>query len=218
MNYYNYFTEIEETFVRRRGKHLFLSPLDWALIEAWQERGVPLHIVIRSIESVFDVYDQQPPGTRAIKSLFYCRDEIEAQYAEWIRSQAGKDDGNDAVPGFSLETVRAHIADVTQTLRQNTAAEIREDIERAIARLEELAVVETTDFEMVDGTLGDIERLLERSLIANWDAERLAAINKEVASQLRVYKRERDADRRRLPTLCSYAVYSMRSSQTRLWS
>ena len=28
-NYYNYFTEIEETFVRRRGKHLLLSPIDW---------------------------------------------------------------------------------------------------------------------------------------------------------------------------------------------
>ena len=194
MNYYNYFTEIEETFVRRRGKHLFLSPLDWALIEAWQERGVPLHIVIRSIESVFDVYDQQPPGTRTIKSLFYCRDEIEAQHAEWIRSQAGKDDGNDAVTGFSLETVRAHIVDVTQTLRKNTAAEIREDIERAIARLEELAAVETTDFETVDGTLGDIERLLERSLTANWNPERLQAIKKEVTSQLREYKREMDAE------------------------
>ena len=62
MNYYNYFTEIEDTFIRRRGKNLFLSPLDWALIEVWQDRGIPLHIVIRSIESVFDVFDRQPPG------------------------------------------------------------------------------------------------------------------------------------------------------------
>jgi hypothetical protein len=53
MNYYNYFTEIEDTFVRRRGKHLLLSPIDWAMIEGWQERGVPLHIVLRGIESVF---------------------------------------------------------------------------------------------------------------------------------------------------------------------
>src|SRR3954469_11395493 len=113
MNYFNYFTEIEDTFVRRRGKHLFLSPLDWALIEAWQERGVPLHIVIRSIESVFDVYDQQPPGTRTIKSLFYCREEIESQHAEWLRSRAGSDDGEEtASSGFSIETVRSHIADV----------------------------------------------------------------------------------------------------------
>src|SRR5436189_3489481 len=92
LNYFNYFAEIEETFVRRRGKHLFLSPLDWALIEAWQERGVPLHIVIRSIESVFDVFDEQPAGTRTIKSLFYCREEIESQHAEWLRSRAGASD------------------------------------------------------------------------------------------------------------------------------
>jgi hypothetical protein len=90
LNYFNYFTEIEDTFVRRRGKHLFLSPLDWAMMESWQERGVPLHIVIRAIESVFDVFDKQPPGTRAIKSLFYCREEIEVQYAEWVTSQTGK--------------------------------------------------------------------------------------------------------------------------------
>src|SRR4051812_29211234 len=58
LNYFNYFTEIEDTFIRRRNKHLFLSPLDWALIEGWQERGIPLHIVIRSVESVFDVFDK----------------------------------------------------------------------------------------------------------------------------------------------------------------
>jgi len=113
LNYFNYYTEIEETFVRRRGKNLFLSPLDWALMEVWQERGIPLHIVIRSIESVFDVFDKQPPGTRTIKSLFYCRDEIEAQYTEWLAAQAGKgsENGDDNKPvAFSNETVREHIS------------------------------------------------------------------------------------------------------------
>ena len=42
MNYFNYFSEIEELFIRRRGRNLLLSPLDWALIESWQEREVPL--------------------------------------------------------------------------------------------------------------------------------------------------------------------------------
>jgi len=34
LNYFNYFTEIEDAFVRRRAKHLLLSPMDWALIES----------------------------------------------------------------------------------------------------------------------------------------------------------------------------------------
>ena len=90
MNYYNYFTEIEETFIRRRGRNLLLSPLDWALIENWQEREVPLHIILRGIETVFDGIDKQPARRRSVKSLFYCKEEIEAQYAEWLEMQTGK--------------------------------------------------------------------------------------------------------------------------------
>ena len=41
-NYFNYFTEIEEHFQRRRGTILLLSTLDWALIETWKEAGIPL--------------------------------------------------------------------------------------------------------------------------------------------------------------------------------
>ena len=199
MNYFNYFTEIEETFVRRRGKHLFLSPLDWALIEAWQERGVPLHIVIRSIESVFDVFDEQPPGTRTIKSLFYCREEIESQHAEWLRSRAGAGDdaqvaSGESAAGLSPERVRGHIDASIAALKANKAAGLREGLDRAVARLEELAAIKTSDFETIDKTLGDIERLLERAMLANWDSEHLKALKKEVAGQLRAYKAEMDAD------------------------
>lgn len=196
MNYYNYFTEIEETFVRRRGKHLLLSPLDWALIETWQERGVPLHIVIRSIESVFDVFDEQPPGTRTIKSLFYCRDEIEASYAEWVRSQAGKESSEFGVSGsgFSAEAVKKHIADAIAVLKENQTVGLREDLDRAVVRLEGLAAVETSDFETIDKTLGDVEKLLERAMLANWDPEHLKVLKKEITDQLRAYKAEMDAD------------------------
>ena len=86
MNYYNYFSEIEETFIRRRGRNLLLSPLDWALIETWQERGIPLRIVLRGIEKVFDGVDKQTAQKRTVKSLIYCREEIEAQYAEWLET------------------------------------------------------------------------------------------------------------------------------------
>ena len=41
-NYFNYFTEIEEQFLRRRGGGLLLTTLDWALIETWKDAGIPL--------------------------------------------------------------------------------------------------------------------------------------------------------------------------------
>jgi len=50
LNYFNYFTEIEEHFQRRRGSLLLLSTLDWALIETWREVGIPLEVVLRGID------------------------------------------------------------------------------------------------------------------------------------------------------------------------
>ncbi len=196
MNYYNYFTEIEEAFVRRRGKNLFLSPLDWALIEAWQDRGIPLHIVIRSIESVFDVFDKQPVGTRTIKSLLYCREEIEAQYTEWVASHAGRSDGDEGQSDsqYSTETIKEHIAGSIVKLGTVETDALSEDVGRAIARLRELYDALTDDLETVDGTLGDIEKMLDRGMMANWDRVHLKALEKEVAGQLRAYKSEMDAE------------------------
>ena len=192
MNYFNYFTEIEDTFIRRRGRHLSLSSLDWAMMETWQERGIPLHIVIRSIEAVFDVYDTKPKHTRAIKGLMFCVDEIEAQYSEWLRSQAGKSTGTDPETenAYSPEAISAHIASAIESLKANTTAGLTEDIARAVARLEELVANLTGDAETVDSTLGDIEKLLDRAMLKNWESVHLKSVEKEVAGQLRGYKAE----------------------------
>jgi hypothetical protein len=88
LNYFNYFTEIEDAFVRRRGKHLLLSPMDWALIESWKGMGVPLHVALRGIEQAFDSFESRP-RRRSVKSLLYCQEEVEAQFAEWRESQTG---------------------------------------------------------------------------------------------------------------------------------
>ena len=196
MNYFNYFTEIEDTFIRRRARNLFLSPLDWALIETWQERGIPLHIVIRSVESVFDVFDKQPPGTRTIKSLFYCREEIEVQYTEWQTSQTGKSSETAATADamFSTDAIRQQIGDAISTLNAIDLQNLREDIARAVVRLEELDTDLTDNFESVDKTLGDIEKLLDRSLQSNWEKPHLKILEKEIADQLKAYKTSMEPD------------------------
>jgi len=193
MNYYNYFTEIEDTFVRRRGKHLFLSPLDWALIDGWKERGIPLHIVIRAVEGVFDVFDRQPAGTRTIKSLFYCREEIESQYLEWLNSRVGATDGEETTQ-FPRDQIKQHIDDAVNKLRNVEQPAIAEDLSRAVARLEELRSNLTGNTESIDGTLGDIEKVLDRALLTNWDKPALKRIEKEIASELRPYKTEMEPD------------------------
>src|SRR5688572_30541215 len=94
LNYFDYFTEIEDAFVRRRGKHLLLSSMDWALIESWKEMEVPLHVALRGIEKAFDSWESKP-RKRSIKSLLYCQEEVEAQFAEWRESRVGASDRPD---------------------------------------------------------------------------------------------------------------------------
>jgi hypothetical protein len=195
VNYFNYFTEIEDTFIRRRGKNLFLSPIDWAMIESWQERQIPLHVVIRSIESVFDVYDQHPQQTRSIKTLLYCREEIEAQYAEWTRSQVGKSsDTGEQDNGPELDAIKEHIDKSIEALDAIKIEPLREDVERAIVRLRELGDNLAASPEAVEGMLADIEKVLDRSMLTNWDPQHLKVLEKEVASQLKAYKSEMEPE------------------------
>ena len=208
MNYYNYFTEIEETFIRRRGKNLMLSPLDWALIESWQEREVPLHIVLRGIERVFDTIDKQPNRKRSVKSLFYCKEEIEAQFAEWLETQVGKEvtSSKSQVPGsenetnsekselFSRETIEAHLervsADLEQAAGRAANGELRETFERVLGRLAELSETFETA-EKLEESLEKLDALIDESLLKQAETAHLqAATEKNLAS----YRNKMDAE------------------------
>ncbi|HVF29462.1 MAG TPA: hypothetical protein VNA22_00770 [Pyrinomonadaceae bacterium] len=195
LNYYNYFSEIEETFVRRRGKHLLLSPIDWAMIEGWRDRGIPLHIVIRAIEGVFDGFDKNP-GPRTIKGLLYCKEEVEAQFLEWSSMQTGKgkDGSNEGSIEFSPERIVEHIDSVIAELDRSQNPDLRDDIDRAIARLKQLAIDHSNDLEQADHALSDVENLLEHALLTKIDKARVESIEKEVASQLRPYKQQMEPD------------------------
>jgi hypothetical protein len=189
LNYYNYFTEIEDTFVRRRGKHLLLSPIDWAMIEGWRDRGIPLHVVIRAIENVFDGFDKNP-GPRSIKGLLYCKEEVEAQFLEWSGMQAGKsaNGSNEGSIEFSPERIAEHIDSVIAQLEKSENPEMKEDIERAVSRLRQLVIDHSNNIEAADQALSDIENFLEHALLTNLDKVRLAEVEKDIAGQLRPFK------------------------------
>ncbi len=209
LNYYNYFTEIEETFIRRRGKNLLLSPLDWALIESWQEREVPLHIVLRGIERVFDTIDKQPNRKRSVKSLLYCKEEIEAQFAEWLESQVGagsrqtadgtqQSENNGANSGkselFSREAITAHLenvsADLTETLPELPDGDLRETLERVLNRLAEVGG-NYESAEKLEETLEKLDALIDESLLKTSD---IAPFKAETEKSLASYRGKMDAE------------------------
>ncbi len=88
-NYFNYFTEIEEHFQRRRGSLLILSTLDWALIETWKDAGIPLEAVLRGIDATFEAHDRKPSRTRKINGLGFCTQEVLAAAEQMAEASTG---------------------------------------------------------------------------------------------------------------------------------
>lgn len=166
------------------------------MIEGWQERGIPLHVVIRAIESVFDTFDKKPAQPRAIKSLFYCREEVESQFLEWSASQAGKSSSSEDDDGdkMSKNDIEGFIDKAVDNLRSSTDANLREDFDRAVSRLIALRSNLADDMGLVEQTLFDIEKFLDRALLANVHPEHLKGVKKDITAQLKSYKSGMEAD------------------------
>src|ERR1700731_1536788 len=113
-NYFNYFTEIENYFWKKRGAHLLVSPLDWAIMETWQRAGVPLDAVLKGIDHAFESYHRSRRGAgKALKSLAYCTDAVLEAAEEQLEAAAGsvpKNGSAAAKEAFPRDELRIYIA------------------------------------------------------------------------------------------------------------
>jgi hypothetical protein len=117
-NYFNYFTEIEEQFQRRRGGILLLSTLDWALIETWKDAGIPLDAVLRGIDAAFDRYDQRPSKTKKVNSLAYCAQEVLAAAEDMKEAAVGVAREPEPESGFEKAQVLAFLRRCEKELQE----------------------------------------------------------------------------------------------------
>jgi len=108
-NYYNYFTEIEEHFQRRRGGILMLSTLDWALIETWKDADIPLEAVLRGIDATFEHYEQRPSKTRKLNGLGFCAQEVLAAAEAMKEAAIGTARASKPDSGFDPTEVAAFL-------------------------------------------------------------------------------------------------------------
>src|SRR5882724_309832 len=210
LNHFNYFTEVEDEFVRRRGSHLLVSPMDWAVIQTWKDTGVPLHIVLRGINRSFDAYDKRPSKFRKINSLLYCLPEVEACNQEFRESQIGAHEPeaqpqiseNDETPKdqFSKPIVLEYLAQKQDNLNSALArateggnTTLAEAIERSIARLtgviQEIENAVRLNVESVERDVTAIEDLLLQELQHSLSKERKEALEEEGKTQLKAYKK-----------------------------
>src|SRR5437868_6803048 len=107
-NYFNYFTEIEEHFQRARGTGLFLlSPLDWALIESWNNAGVPLEAVLRGIDESFVKWRARKVKTQMVNSIAFCAQAVLSEAQQMAGLTQPKKDAP-AAP-FPLDDLRSYL-------------------------------------------------------------------------------------------------------------
>jgi hypothetical protein len=177
-NYFNYFTEVEEQFLRRRGGGLLLTTLDWALIETWKDAGIPIEAALRGIDSAFDRYDQRPTKSKRINSLAYCSQEVLAAAEAMKEAAVGTATADPsstkpaAAQGFEPEAISAFLrrnADLLQSakLPHSAGISVQAIAQDTASTLRKLAL--EIESKKAASKLEDIERhltVLEEKLFA----------------------------------------------------
>ena len=193
-NYFNYFTEIEERFRRRRGSILLLSTLDWALIETWREAGIPLEAVLRGVDAAFDKYDERKARSRQrrINGLAWCAQAVFDAAEELHEAAAGSSDPapEEAGSGFEQKRVAQHLEAAATAL---DAAVIAPEAAKATAeRLRTLAAEARThtevDLESLERSLTVLEEKLYAALTAAAPEELLVSLKEHAAKELAPYR------------------------------
>ena len=215
-NYFNYFTEIEEHFQRRRGTVLLLSTLDWALIETWKDAGIPLEAALRGIDASFEKWERRPSKTRKVNSLAYCAQEVLAAAEEMKEAEVGSARSEKPDAGFApteisaylernaaaIEAAIAGLPHGSLALARESAKSLRELAASCVARVSDPraedpghtpAATTRIPLEDLERRLTVMEEKLFASLLAATPDEQLVAVRAEADRELAPYRRNMTA-------------------------
>jgi len=203
-NYFNYFTEIEEYFWQKRGAHLLVSPLDWAIVETWQKAGIPLSAVLKGIDRAFENFarSRRAAGGRQLKTLAYCVDAVLDAAEEVKETAAGAGPSaarkQETAEPFSREELRSFFSRNAERISNAASVlhakqpELAKRVEESRLRLDEmLPLIDTPgalDLEDLERRLTVLEEKLTAGLTANAPEEFMIEIKREMDHQLAPYR------------------------------
>ncbi len=191
-NYFNYFTEIEDRFQRRRGTATLLSTLDWSLIEAWREAGVPLEAVLRGIDDAFDKHDARAAKTarrvRKINGLAWASQAV-MEATERSRDAAIGLAKPERDSGFEADRVAGYLrrnADALEAAHLPPPADV--PIAHIAQRLRELAAEPAATTEDLETSLTVLEEKLIAALHVVAREADMVAWREQAARELAPYR------------------------------
>ena len=207
-NHFNYFTEIENYFWKKRGAHLLVSPLDWAIMETWQKAGVPLEAVMKGIDHAFESYQRSRRGAgKPLKSLAYCTDAVLEAAEEQLEAAAGSapKNGNAAAKEpFSRDELRIYmaknaarmgsVAKDTGSAMAGLAGRLHEIAESLNGMATLLDSPGALDLEDLERRLTILDDKLQATLTSHASEATLLKIRREMDGQLAAYRRKMKAE------------------------
>lgn len=169
-------------------------------METWKQQGIPLHIVLRGVEKSFDSYEARP-RKRTVKTLLYCQEEVEAQYAEWVEAHVGSasespEADSDKSP-FSFAAISEHLQRSRNSLSELVKSRKQDDdlseaLTRASALLNDIekdfVSGATLDTRKLEDSLTGLERLLNDSMLSVISSTELQEVQNGVKDQLKPYR------------------------------
>ncbi len=188
LNYFNYFTEVEEHFQHARGTGLFLlSPLDWALIESWKNSGVPLEAVLRGIDAAFEKWRSKKSRAQLVNSLAFC------SQAVMIETQRLADAGSarpaapsDPAP-FPDQDLRRYVQENAAAIRATGVSEFLPVAQSLDAVLSEFPAI-AADLESLEQRLTALEQKLIALARSRQTDEKALESRRELESYLKPYR------------------------------
>jgi hypothetical protein len=173
LNYFNYFTEIEQFYQTRRESFTLLSTLDWVLIENWKDQGVPLDVVLKGIDRAFS------RAKRRINSLAYCIKAIE----EVIEEQKDTRVDRPELPQIPAEETARYLGDLATRVNAISNA-FPEFASKIAAVATSIRGVGTDNFREAEQILTALEDRLISILRVAAEESLLVEIQRDVQSEL----------------------------------
>lgn len=174
-------------------------------METWKQQGIPLHIVLRGVEKSFDSYESKP-RKRSVKSLLYCQEEVEAQFAEWVESHVGAagevENSESDETKFSFGAIAEHLERSRKALSELAKSrtqpdDLSEALTRAITLLvdieKDFASSTTLDTRKLEDSLTGLERMLNDSMFLVVSSTTLEELKNGIKEQIKPYRSQMDA-------------------------
>jgi hypothetical protein len=200
-NYFNYFTEIEEYFWKKRGANLLVSPLDWAIMEAWQQAGVPLEAALKGIDRAFESHARSRRGSKPMKSLAYCTDAVLEAAEEAQEAAAGgysTAEASKKTETFSRDALRVHFDKNRERLVQvatdatSAQPELAARLRECAQSLAQCAVIldspAALDLEDLERRLTVLDDKIHAALLGCAKEELMLRVRREMDGQLAMYR------------------------------